>query len=353
MARNNFNFANMHMSTFRFFSTKNANNPDEIQFDEGEQAAMADAKRVMKDFDEAVTELKSYNDWTPMIMKSKVPVILDCYAEWCNPCQKLTPILEQKAIEAEGKFKLVKINIDILPEIANGLKVRTIPAVFLVSNGNVMDTFVGVPDEERINDFINTAKLLDAISHDEKTIDQVIYAGEEHIKNEDYVTAIDVFNQSLKTANFTEEQNSRIMINMALCHAKLGEELVAKEYYIKWHQNHKNDTHAPEVQQTLDEYNSTIEELKSQEGEDEVLNELESKLEQNPESCELMFEIANHLYDKEKYEDAIDYCLDILAIDRNWNNSAPHKLLLDIFNKLGANNEIVKQSRRKLTRILF
>ena len=153
-------------------------------FDEDEQAAMIDAKKVMHSLEEAVTDLKSYTDWVPVVMKSKIPVILDCYADWCNPCQKLTPLLEKKAIEAEGKFKLVKVNIDLLPEIANGLNVRSIPAVFLVSNGNVMDTFAGVPSEERLNDFINTAKLLDALSHDERTIDNVIIAGEEHVKSE-------------------------------------------------------------------------------------------------------------------------------------------------------------------------
>jgi putative thioredoxin len=148
-------------------------------------------------------------------MKSKIPVILDCYADWCNPCQKLIPILEQKTLENKGKFKLVKVNIDLLPEIANGLSVRQIPAVFLVSGGNVMDTFTGVPSEERIDDFINTAKLLEQLGHDKKTLDQVILAGEEHVKLDDHHTAIEVFKQALKASNPTQEQESRILLNIA------------------------------------------------------------------------------------------------------------------------------------------
>ena len=66
-----------------------------------------------------------------------------------------------------------------------------------------------------------------------------------------------------------------------------------------------------------------------------------------------MYDIAQHLVQKDKHADAIDYLVDILAIDRNWNGSAPHKLLLEIFNKLGTNNELVKQGRKKLTRVLF
>jgi thioredoxin-like negative regulator of GroEL len=51
---------------------------------------------------------------------------------WCGPCKKLTPVLEHIAEDNAGKFKVVKVNIDKLPQIANGLKVTNIPAVFLI-----------------------------------------------------------------------------------------------------------------------------------------------------------------------------------------------------------------------------
>ena len=173
-----------------------------------------------------MVELKEYNDWTSVVMESKIPVILDCYADWCNPCRDLAPILEKYAIEANGKFKLVKVNIDLLPEIANGLSVRSIPAVFLISGGNVMDTFVGLPSPERILDFVNTAKLLEQLSHDEQTIDQVILAAEEKLNDGEVENASEVFRQSLATASCTEEQESRILLNLAYCYAKLGKSLI-------------------------------------------------------------------------------------------------------------------------------
>ena len=335
------------LNRFRYFATKNQS------FNDDEQAAMTDAKQVLKSFGESIVELKDYNDWVPTVMKSKVPVILDWYADWWGPCRKLAPILEKKAIEADGKFKLVKVNIDNLPEIANGLQVRSIPAVFLVSNGSVMDTFVGLPNQDRIDDFVNTAILLDKLSHDEKTIDQVIIAAEDHVRSRDYKTAIEVFQQTYKTAKFTDEQNSTILLNLALCHAKLGEEITAKEYFIKWEAKHKNDKLDVNKQNLLDEYHKGIQEIRAQEGEDEVLTKLEEKLKATPQDCQIMYDIAQRHLEKERYEEVIDFWLDILAIDRNWNNSAPHKLLLEVFNKLGANNEIVKQGRKKLMRILF
>lgn len=133
----------------------------------------------------------------------------------------------------------------------------------------------------------------------------------------------------------------------------MGEELQAKEMHIKWHNKHKNDTLDDHCKQLLHGYTQAMQEIREKEGADEELLTMQQKLEQDPEDCQLMYDIAQHCFEKEHYEEAIDYCIDILAIDRNWNHSAPHKLLLEIFNKLGTNNELVKQGRKKLTRVLF
>ena len=72
-------------------------------------------------------------------MESKLPVVLDCYADWCQPCKKLDPILQEKIKEFEGKLKLVKLNIDNHPKLSSGLNIRSIPTLFLIFNGNIVD----------------------------------------------------------------------------------------------------------------------------------------------------------------------------------------------------------------------
>lgn len=63
-----------------------------------------------------IEELSNYNDWKPKVMDElNKPIILDCYADWCQPCKKLTPIIEKITQENGGKFKLIKLNIDNLP----------------------------------------------------------------------------------------------------------------------------------------------------------------------------------------------------------------------------------------------
>jgi thioredoxin-like negative regulator of GroEL len=67
----------------------------------------------------SITEIASYDEWRIKVMEElNKPIILDCYADWCQPCKKLTPVLEQIAQQHEGKFKLVKLNIDNLPQLA-------------------------------------------------------------------------------------------------------------------------------------------------------------------------------------------------------------------------------------------
>ena len=83
-----------------------------------EAAAKASAKEFLNAVEEdlIIDEVTTVDQWKAKVMHVKdKPVILDFYADWCAPCKKLTPILEEKAREHDGKFKLVKINIDTLP----------------------------------------------------------------------------------------------------------------------------------------------------------------------------------------------------------------------------------------------
>ena len=113
-------------------------------------------------------------------MEQTVPIILDCYAEWCNPCKKLTPQLEQLAQENEGKFRLVKLNIDNLPQISKGLNVKSIPALFLIYRGNIMDSMAGM-DMDRVKDMVQTAHQIEAAVHDETVMDKVMDEAQKYI----------------------------------------------------------------------------------------------------------------------------------------------------------------------------
>ncbi|MBF82097.1 MAG: co-chaperone YbbN [Actinobacteria bacterium] len=83
-----------------------------------------------------------------------VPVVVDLWAPWCQPCKALGPILEKVVGTTEGKVDLVKVNIDENPQIAQSFQVQSIPAVFGISNGEVIDAFVGAKGEAEVETFI-------------------------------------------------------------------------------------------------------------------------------------------------------------------------------------------------------
>ena len=84
----------------------------------------------------------------------QTPVIVDFWAPWCGPCKQLAPILEKTVRDAGGKVALVKINIDENPEIAQQLRIQSIPAVFAFDKGQPVDGFMGAQPESQIKRFV-------------------------------------------------------------------------------------------------------------------------------------------------------------------------------------------------------
>jgi thioredoxin 1 len=88
------------------------------------------------------------------VKSSKLPVLVDFYADWCGPCRSLSPVIEKLAKKYEGKLKVCKINVDEADEIAGTYNVSSIPTVMLFQNGRVVDQFLGALPEPLIEDFI-------------------------------------------------------------------------------------------------------------------------------------------------------------------------------------------------------
>jgi putative thioredoxin len=90
----------------------------------------------------------------------QVPVLLDLWADWCEPCKQLSPLLERLAAEAGGRFIVAKVDVDANQQIAQMLQVQSIPTVFAVIGGQLVPGFQGALPEPQLREFI--VALLDA-----------------------------------------------------------------------------------------------------------------------------------------------------------------------------------------------
>ena len=94
---------------------------------------------------------------TAVIERSNtVPVVVDLWAPWCGPCKTLTPILERVVGETAGRVELAKINVDENPQVSQAFQVQSIPAVYALKDGQVVDRFSSARPKQFIQEFIET-----------------------------------------------------------------------------------------------------------------------------------------------------------------------------------------------------
>ena len=90
------------------------------------------------------------NDFDEKVLKSKKPVLVDFWAEWCGPCRQLGPVLEEISKEIQDKAEIVKLNVDENPEIDQKFQIRGIPTMMFFKDGKLQKTIVGVQPKSEI-----------------------------------------------------------------------------------------------------------------------------------------------------------------------------------------------------------
>jgi putative thioredoxin len=144
----------------------------------------------------AYTDVTDATFQEEVVDKSKtVPVVVDLWAEWCGPCRTLGPIIEKVVDDTDGKVVLVKVNVDENPAISQAFRVQSIPAVYALRDGQVVDGFIGAYPEPEVTRFVQNLLPTDAENEvagllaagDEASLRQVL---EREPGNEDAIVAL-------------------------------------------------------------------------------------------------------------------------------------------------------------------
>ena len=98
--------------------------------------------------------LVAEQDFEREVLRADVPVLVDLYADWCQPCKALAPILEQVAGELAGKLKIVRVDVERSPMLARSFRVQSIPMLVLIAQGRPVDQVVGLVDKKTLLEMV-------------------------------------------------------------------------------------------------------------------------------------------------------------------------------------------------------
>ena len=266
------------------------------------------------------------------------PVIVDFWAPWCGPCKQLTPLLEKLVRQANGKVRLVKIDIDQNQDLATQLRIQSVPTVYGFVGGRPVDAFVGGQPESKVRAFIDRL----ASAAPASPVEDLLDLAQEALTTGQPAQAVELFGQLLQhDPRHPKAIAGMIRARLALGDAKAARSLVAG---LPADLAANAEIAAAVSAVTLfEESQSAARDLK----------ELRRRAEAAPDDLQARFELAKALFGKSLAEAAIDELLAIVRADRTWNDDAARKQLVRIFDALGHAHPLTLAARRRLSSILF
>ena len=273
-------------------------------------------------------------------------VIVDFWAEWCGPCQQLTPVLEKVASAYASKgVVLAKVNVDESKFIASQFQVRSIPTVYALFQGRPVADLTQARTEGQLTKLLDQIlrqlpieNADDALSQD---IAPLIEMGEEVLEGGDPERAISIFTQVLDMA----PEDPAVVSGLARALLAAGRIEEAGAALDALPAEKAKDAGVARARAAIA--------LAAEAGPVGETDALREKVAAAPEDQEARYELAGALMASGDRDGAADILLGSIELDREWNESAARKRLLTLFEATGLEDPWVSQQRRRLSAVLF
>lgn len=265
----------------------------------------------------------------------QVPVLVDFWAPWCEPCKTLGPILEKVVNEINGAVYMAKVNIDDVQEIAAQMQIRSVPTVVAFINGRPADSFTGVKSESEIREFIE--KIAPEVGPSE--VDKILELGDVAFEQEQFEEAGAAYSQALQL----DDTNIKATAGLATTLIKLGDLENAEQVLAG--ATDKND---PAISATL-----AMLDTARQLADVGDIGPLKEAVKGDAVNNQARFDLALAHWAIDERDEAADHLLYIIENDKEWQEEAARMQLLKFFEMAGPMDPFTVKARRKLSSLLF
>ncbi len=260
------------------------------------------------------------------------PVVLDFWAPWCGPCKTLSPILEKLAAKARGKWKFVKVNVDEAGNqpLAGQFQIRSIPAVRMLFQGQVVGSFDGALPEAQVKQWLkeNLPESDNDSDEDDDELSGVEKLIEQGEREKARIQAEKAYNQ--------DKQNDELKIKLAML--LLPDDIETAEKLL-------DALSSPEKFEIEKESLQTTKTLKTISQKGEVPGE-------SGKTAEQYITAAKAVFDHD-YETAVKTFIDILMVNRSFHEDGARKACVALFKLLGDKHPVSQAWRRRFSMALY
>lgn len=267
------------------------------------------------------------------------PTVVQFWAPWCGPCKQLGPVLEKVVGANGGKVRMVRVNIDDNQQIAQQMRVQSVPTVYGFVDGQPVDGFAGAQPESNVKQFIEKLASMGGAGAD---IEAMLEAAEASLAAGDHGTAMMQFQEVMGAA----PESVAALAGVVRCLSASGDIAGAREVIDQLNDEYRDDPAMASAIAAVE----LAEKASESAGE---LGAARAAVEADPTDLAARQEYALALYAVGENAEAMAQLLESIRIERGWNDDAARLQLLEFFATLGAANPDVIAARRKLSTLLF